>query len=159
MVMTHRKLMETVDARQIEQAIRAAEHRTSGEVRVSVSRLFWGDVEKAARKAFDRMGMAQTKQRNGVLFFVVPSRRRFAVVGDRGIHEKVGQEFWHRIIGVVSERFRAGDFTGGLVRGIELVGEQLATHFPYNADQDKNELPDSVDFGAGRWWSHRDRRQ
>ncbi len=59
----------------------------------------------------------------------------------------------------MSERFRAGDFTAGLVEGIELVGEQLATHFPYDAVTDKNELPDSVDFGGGRWWSHRDRRK
>jgi len=159
MVMTHRKLMESVDTGRIEDAIRAAELRTSGEVRVSVSRLFWGDVEKAARKAFERMGMTQTRQRNGVLFFVVPSRRKFAVLGDAGIHEKVGQEFWYRIVNAVSDRFRTGDFTGGLVEGIELVGEQLAAHFPYDAATDKNELPDSVDFGRGRWWSHRDRRK
>jgi uncharacterized membrane protein len=155
--MTHRKLMESVDTKRIEDAIRAAEQRTSGEVRVSVSRLFWGDVEKAAQKAFERMGMIQTKQRNAVLFFVVPSRRKFAVLGDIGIHERVGQEFWHRIVDVVAERFRSADFTGGLVKGIELVGEQLASHFPYDAGSDKNELPDSVDFGGG-WWSHRDRR-
>jgi uncharacterized membrane protein len=158
MVMTHRKLMQSVDAMRVEEAIRGAELRTSGEVRVSVSRLFWGDVEKAARKAFERMGMTQTRQRNAVLFFVVPSRRQFAVLGDAGIHEKVGQEFWHRIVDAVSERFRASDFTGGLVKGIELVGEQLAVHFPYDAGTDKNELPDSVDFG-GRWWSHRDRHK
>src|SRR5215475_14811863 len=158
MVMTHRKLMESVDTNRIEAAIHAAEQRTSGEVRVSVSRLFWGDVEKAAQKAFERMGMTQTKQRNAVLFFVVPSRRKFAVLGDAGIHEKVGQEFWHRIVDAVSERFRAGDFTAGLVKGIELVGEQLATYFPYDSTTDKNELPDTVDFG-GRWWSYRDRRK
>ena len=158
MVMTHRKLMESVDTRRIEEAILGAEQRTSGEVRVSVSRLFWGDVDKAARKAFERMGMTQTRQRNAVLFFVVPSRRKFVVLGDAGIHEKVGQQFWHSIVAVVSERFRGGDFTGGLVRGIELVGEQLAAHFPYDPDTDKDELPDSVDFG-GRWWSHRDRHK
>jgi uncharacterized membrane protein len=150
--------MESVDTKRIEDAIRLAETRTSGEVRVSVSRLFWGDVEKAARQAFERMGMTQTRQRNAVLFFVVPSRRKFAVLGDSGIHEKVGQEFWHNIVNALSERFRAGDFTGGLVKGIELVGEQLATHFPYDPGTDKNELPDSVDFGGG-WWSHRDRRK
>src|SRR5437763_4395738 len=110
MVMTHRKLMQSVDTRKIEEAIRAAELRTSGEVRVSVSRLFWGDVEKAGRKAFERMGMTQTQQHNAVLFFVVPSRRKFAVLGDTGIHQKVGQEFWERIVSVMSERFRASDF-------------------------------------------------
>src|SRR6266516_2368667 len=124
-----------------------SEHRTSGEICVSVASLFWGSIEKAADKTFLRMGMTRTKDRNGVLFFVVPARRKFVVLGDRGIHEKVGQEFWDRVVAVVSERFREGDFTEGLVRGIEEVGEQLAAHFRHEAD-DKNELSDKIDFGG-----------
>ena len=106
-----------------------------------------GSIEKAADKAFLRMNMTRTRDRNGVLFFVVPARRKFVVLGDRGIHEKVGQEFWDRVVAVVSDKFREGDFTEGLVRGIEEVGEQLATHFPHEAD-DKNELSDKIDFGG-----------
>ncbi|PYR87002.1 MAG: hypothetical protein DMG19_11630, partial [Acidobacteria bacterium] len=133
MVMTHKKMIRIIDHEKIREAIQKAEHRTSGEIRVSVARLFWGNVHKAAEKAFVRLGMTRTKDRNGVLFFVVPSRRKFVVLGDSGIHERVGQEFWHRVVAVVSERFRRGDFTGGLIRGIEEVGEQLSTHFPYVA--------------------------
>src|SRR5262245_54000351 len=147
MVMTRKKLLRIIDGDKIKRAIQAAEHRTSGEICVSVAPLFWGNVEKAADKAFVRLGMASTQQRNGVLFFVVPARRRFVVLGDRAIHERVGQDFWDRIAAVVSEKFREGDFTGGLVKGIENVGEQLATHFPYDPATDKNELPDDVDFG------------
>ena len=62
-----------------------------------------------------------------VLFFIVPARRRIVVLGDSGIHAKVGQECWHEIVRIVSEKFRQGDFTDGLVRGIAVVGEQLAT--------------------------------
>ena len=148
MVMTRKKLLQVIDPEKIKKAIQAAEHRTSGEICVSVAPFFWGNIHKAADKAFVRMGVARTKHRNGVLFFVVPSRRRFVVLGDAGIHERVGQEFWHRVVAVVSERFRTGDFTGGLVRGIEEVGEQLAAHFPYDAATDENELPDDVDFGG-----------
>ena len=67
----------------------------------------------------------------------------------RGIHEKVGQEFWHRIVRTVTEKLKQGDYTGGLVAGIEAVGEDLAKHFPYDATGDTNELPDDVDFGPG----------
>jgi uncharacterized membrane protein len=147
MVMTHRKLLRSIDSARIKEAIQTAERRTSGEICVSVSRFFWGNVEKAADKAFVRMGMTRTKQRNGVLFFVVPSRRKFVVLGDRGIHEKVGREFWSKVAERVSEKFRTGDFTSGLVCGIEEVGEQLAAHFPYDAKIDTNELPDEVDLG------------
>ncbi len=146
MVMTRRQLMRIIDSARIKEAIRKAERRTSGEICVSVSSLFWGNVEKAAKKAFVRLGMTRTKQRHGMLLFVVPSRRKFVVLGDRGIHERVGQEFWSRVVERVAERFRAGDFTGGLIRGIEEVGEQLAVHFPYDAAMDVNELPNELDF-------------
>jgi uncharacterized membrane protein len=146
MVMTRKKLFQLIDRDKIKNAIQKAEHRTSGEIRVSVAPFFWGNVEKLADKAFVRLGMTNTKDRNGVLFFVVPSRRKFVVLGDQGIHERVGQEFWDHVAAAVSDKFRGGDFTGGLVRGIEEVGEQLAAHFPYDATTDKDELPDDVDF-------------
>ena len=145
--MTRKKLLRVIDREKIKAAIERAEHRTSGEICVSVAPLFWGSVEKAADKAFVRMGMMQTKQRNGVLFFVVPSRRRFAVLGDQGIHDRVGQEFWDSIAAILSAKFREGDFTGGLVMGIEEVGNQLSKHFPF-MEGDRDELPDDVDFGG-----------
>ena len=148
MVMTRKQLLQVVDRERIKHAIKAAEHRTSGEICVSVSRLFWGNIETAADKAFVRLGMTRTKDRNGVLFFVVPSRRKFVVLGDRGIHERVGQEFWESVAAIISEKFRTGDFTGGLVNAIAKVGEELATHFPYDPTTDKNELSDDVDFGG-----------
>ena len=146
MVMTHRKLLQLIDSARIKEAIQKAERQTSGEIRVSVSRLFWGNVEKAAEKAFVRLGMTRTRERNGVFFFVVPSRRKFVVLGDQGIHAKVGQEFWRQVADRVSERFRERDFTGGLVKGIEEVGEQLAAHYPYDRASDVDELTNEVDF-------------
>ena len=147
-MLTRRGLMRVVDAERVKAAIRAAETRTSGEIRVSVARFFWGRVRRAAERAFVRLGMTATEARNGILFFIVPSRRTFVVLGDVGIHAKVGQEFWETVAGAVSARFKKGDFTGGLVGGIEAVGEQLAAHFPYNAETDINELSDEIDFGG-----------
>ena len=145
--MTRKKLLRVIDQEKVKAAIERAEHQTSGEICVSVAPLFWGSVEKAADKAFVRMGMMHTKQRNGVLFFVVPSRRRFAVLGDQGIHDRVGQEFWDNVAAILSAKFREGDFTGGLVMGIEEVGNQLSKYFPF-MEGDKDELPDDVDFGG-----------
>ena len=144
--MSRRSLKECVDQAQVVAAIQAAERVTSGEIRVSVAAFFWGDVEKTAGKAFRRLGMEQTADRNGVLIFLVPSRKRFAILGDTGIHEKVGQAFWHDASACLSGHFRKGAFTEGLVATIGMVGERLATHFPFAGDQDRNELPDEVDF-------------
>jgi len=148
MVMTRRQLLRAIDSEQVKAAIRQAEHQTSGEVVVSVAPYFWGNVEKAARRAFVRLGVAHTRMHNGVLFFIVPSRRSFVVLGDRGIHEKVGQEFWERVRSKVAEHFRSGHFTEGLVEGIGEVGSQLMRHFPYDASSDANELSDDIDFGG-----------
>ena len=136
--------MVRIDKNRIKRAIQKAERRTSGEICVSLSPPFWGSVWNAAEKTFDRLGMTATRNRNAVLFFIVPARHRFVVLGDIGIHEKVGQEFWRNIASVLSERFRQGDLTGGIVAGIEVVGEGLAVHFPY-LKGDVNELPDEVD--------------
>ena len=142
-----RRWLNQVDAGRIEEAIREAERLTSGEIRVSVSTFFWGSVRSTAEKAFVRLKIHETRERNGILFFVVPARRTFVVLGDKGIHEKVGQEFWDQVAAAVSGKFRKGDFTGGLVDGIGEVGRRLAEHFPYDAEGDVNELPDAVDFG------------
>ena len=136
--------MVEINKDRIKQAIQKAERRTSGEICVSLSPPFWGDVWKAAERTFDRLGMTATRDRNAVLFFVVPLRHRIVVLGDRGINEKVDEGFWYRIVRALALRFRQNDFTGGIVAGIEAVGEELARHFPHR-DGDTNELPDKVD--------------
>lgn len=145
--MTRDQLLQAIDSNRLREAIEQAERQTSGEIVVSVSPLFWGSVEKAARRAFVRLGVNNTRQRNGVLFFIVPSRHRFVVLGDEGIHAKAGQELWDHVAASVSQHFHAGEFTEGLVQGIGEVGEQLAAHFPYDAASDVNELSNDIDFG------------
>lgn len=139
-------LRRKVDAARVEQAIREAEQRTSAEIRVSVAHFFYGDVARTAGKAFRRLGIARTRARNGVLIFLVPSRRQFTVLGDAGVHEKAGQAFWDGLAACLSEHFHRGEFTEGLVEGIRLAGEGLAVHFPVVPGQEPDELPDEVDF-------------
>lgn len=144
--MHRRKLIKSIDIERIENAIREAEKQTSGEIGVSISLFFLGRIRPAAEKAFSRLGMTRTRDRNGILFFIVPSRRRFVVLGDEGIHAKVGQEFWEGIAAVMSEHFRKGEYTEGLIKGIGEAGKRLAMHFPYNPEEDINELPDKIDL-------------
>ena len=109
--LTKRKIRELIDVPRVERAIEAAERLTSGEIRVSISPWFWGSPERAADEAFSRLGMTETREQNGVLFLVVPSRRTFVVRGDRGIHERVGQSFWDEIADIMSSYFRRGQLT------------------------------------------------
>lgn len=150
MVMTRKQMLAAIDSARVKEAIEQAERQTSGEIVVSVAPFFWGSVDKVARRTFVRMGVHRTIARNGVLFFIVPSRRLFVVLGDQGIHDKVGQGFWNGVAGQLTEHFQAGNFTEGLVRGIAEVGRQLQAYFPYDASTDINELSDNVDFGEQR---------
>jgi uncharacterized membrane protein len=145
--MNRARLKRLIDEDAIERAIAEAEGKTSGEIRVSLSTFFWGNVRRTADAAFSRLGVGNTAQRNGVLIFVVPSRRTFVVLGDEGIHAKVGQEFWEGVASAMSARFKAGDFTGGLLHGIAEAGRQLETHFPSLGARDINELADAIDYG------------
>ncbi len=143
------KWLVRIDEDTIRRAIAEAERRTSGEIRVSISRYFWGPVRPAAERAFRRLRMAETRNRNGILFFPVPSRRRFVILGDEGIHAQAGPSLWTETAAALSGRFRKGEFTEGLAAGIRTAGEILAAHFPYNRATDVNELSDEIDFGKG----------
>jgi uncharacterized membrane protein len=142
-----RKLLKAIDVERVKAAIAVAERSASGEIRVSVAPFFWGSVRRVAERAFVRLGMTATKDRNGILFFIVPARKKFAVLGDEGIHAKVSQDFWESLASLMSGHFRKGEFTEGLVAAIEEAGRQLAAYFPCDPSTDVNELPDDVDFG------------
>lgn len=146
MFLTRSSLKRILDPERVVSAIRHAEAACSAEIRVSVSDAWWGDPRKRAEKAFIRLGMADTQHRNGVLIYLMPHRRRFAVLGDSGIHAAVGQAFWDATAAAMGERFKSGDFTGGLEHGIAEAGRQLAKHFPAGEGGNPNELPDQVDI-------------
>ena len=131
------------DSDRIVQAIAAAERRTSGEIRVHVTKHSPRELEARAERRFQLLGMTRTAERNGVLIYIAPKARRFRVLGDQGIHEKAGAEFWTQVAAAMEEHFRRGEFTEGVVRGVERVGELLAAHFP-RKDGDRDELPNEV---------------
>ena len=55
------------DQKKIEKAVHAAEHKTSGEIRVHIDGRCKGDVLDAAAWVFAKLSMHKTKLRNGVL--------------------------------------------------------------------------------------------
>ena len=125
-------------------AIHAAEKKTSGEIRVFISRHNPPDAMQAAQARFAEMGMGKKKEKNGVLIFVAPRAHKFAVIGDSGVHQRCGDEFWRVLAGEMTGHFKQGKFMEGLVHAITKAGELLAEHFPRHAS-DKNELSDEIE--------------
>lgn len=145
--MKAKEFVQTLDRPQIMAAIAAAEARTSGQIRVFVTHQPVDDALAAARGQFAKLGMEKTAARNGVLVFLAPESRRFAVVGDQGIHERCGgDDFWQGIVGgTMRPLLKESRFTDAIVAAVGEVGKVLAEHFPTDPDHpNANELPDDV---------------
>lgn len=138
------EFLDKVQDAKVVEAIQSAEEKTSGEIRVFVSRKAVTTPVLAAQQQFLAMGMHKTRERNAVLIFVAPRVQQFAVVGDIAVHERCGQDFWNAVAAEMAERFKDGDFTGGIVHAVGQAGALLAQHFPHRPD-DRNELPDQVE--------------
>ena len=137
--------LKTLDNERIVAAIRAAEEKSLGEIRVHVTNGKPPDVEAAARAQFEKLEMAKTELRNGVLIYVAPQSQSFAVIGDKGIHECCGAGFWKGIATAMEADFAAGHYTEGIVKGVTEAGRALAQNFPRpESHTDVNELPDDV---------------
>src|SRR5712691_9432821 len=129
--MRTKEFLSRLEHEQIVQAICDAESKTSGEIRVFIQRGKL-DVDPliAAQKKFHQLGMHKTAEHNAVLIFVAPRAHKFAVVGDKGIHEKCGEEFWQRLVEQMREHFGSEKFSHALVEAVEEAGKALAAHFP-----------------------------
>ncbi len=125
-----------LDEERVREAIINVEQSTDAPICVSVAPHFWGSIRRTAQRALKRQGLTRLPQRNAVLFFVVPSRREFVILGDAGAHQVLGQETWDAIAAGVQERFHAGNPTSGVIHGIEEVGRHLAQHFPRKKTSD-----------------------
>ncbi len=135
------------EGRLIIDSIRSAELNTSGEIRVHLEADCKGNILAEAEKTFYSLDMDSTQNKNGVLFFLAPERKEFAVIGDSGINDLVPDDFWDDIKEVIIAHFKQKAYAEGICRGVERVGEKLKIYFPYQED-DVNELPDEISYGG-----------
>jgi len=137
------RFFDPAEEARIVAAIQAAENETSGEIRVHLLRSNVPDLLAYGQQLLEKLGITRTRDRNGILFLMELKSQRFAIVGDRGIHEKVGQEFWESIRDRVLTHFRRGEFERGLVEGIQVCGNRLKSLFPLRHD-DAYELANAI---------------
>lgn len=136
------------DKAKIEHAIADLEQQTSAELRVYIERHLPKSEQNTSVldrtvAVFQELEMDQTQARNAVLIYIAYKDHRCAVIGDLGIHQYVGDEFWQRQYRQMIGCFSQKRYTEGVVFAIQQIGEELATHFPIQPD-DINELPNEV---------------
>ena len=141
--MSSREFFDESEKQAIVGAIKRAENQTSGEIRLYIDDHCKEDVLDKAAFVFDKLEMQRTRERNGVLFYLAVKDQKFAILGDAGINAKVPENFWDDVKTTIYKDFVLGNFSAGLIQGIEIAGEKLKDFFPVR-DDDENELPDDI---------------
>lgn len=137
------EFLTKAEEEEVVEAIRLAEKNTSGEIRVHIEKKTSIAPIDRAMEVFAQLNMQNTKDRNGVLFYVAAKSKHFAIYGDEGIHNKVGNDFWNSTKEIVISHFKNGNNKQALVDGITKAGEQLKHYFPYQHD-DADELSNEI---------------
>jgi uncharacterized membrane protein len=126
----------------IARALASAEAHTSGEIRVHLERRVTrgpggtpGDVLKRARDVFAHLGMHRTPERHGVLIYLAVEDRRLAIVGDEGIHGRVGEDYWAGVRDLMVEKLRSQRPRDAILAAIEEIVRVLRAHFPAPASR------------------------
>lgn len=145
-----RRLFSEEDLDTIAAAVARAEVGTSAEIRVHLEprlprrwRRRSPDALERAREVFARLGMHRTAERNGVLVYLALKDRRLAILGDEGIHARVGEAYWAGVRDAMVERLRDQAAREAVLTAVADLGRVLARHFPRRPD-DRNELSDTV---------------
>ncbi|MBS1548415.1 MAG: TPM domain-containing protein [Bacteroidetes bacterium] len=133
------------------EAIRMAEHQSTGEIRVHIDQTTTNQTENATDNAsvafdvFKSLCMGKTKEKNAVLFHINFHQKYLTIIGDTGIHEKVKQDFWDQLHDKTTAEFANGNYLKGLEKAILETGTELKKHFPIEGEN-PNELPDEITF-------------
>ncbi len=143
-----KQMFKKEDLAAIASAISEAEKNTAGEIRVSIrQKRKWREkkrtIEEIARKEFHLLGMAKTKNRTGILIFLLLEAKKFFILADDGIHAKVKEGTWEKIANEMSDHFSQKNFRLGIIHGVKSVSMELSKFFPRKSD-DTNELPNDV---------------
>jgi uncharacterized membrane protein len=131
---------------EVVEAIRLAEKNTSGEIRVHIEKKTSVAPIERAIEVFHELKMDETHLRNGVLIYVAVKSKQFAICGDKGINEKVTDNFWNSTKEIMAAHFKNGKNKQALVDGIYNAGQQLKKYFPHQ-DDDVDELTNEISTG------------
>ena len=145
-----RKVFSERDLDDIAAAVGRVERAAAAEVRVHLERRVHHargetpDPLVRAQAVFHHLGMHKTKHRNGVLVYLALEDRKLAIVGDEGIHTRVGEAYWAAVRDAMVRHLRAEAPRDAVIHAVEDVGRVLAEHFPWRPEDGPNELTNEV---------------
>lgn len=114
----------------VARAIAQAEDGTSGRIVVRIVPEATIDALERAKHEFGRSGLHRHDRANAALILVAPQARSFAVIGDRALHERVGDDFWSEVVRASQPYFARGEVHDGVIHVVARLGEAFKAHFP-----------------------------
>lgn len=141
--MHHKEFLSQIEHDKLVAAIAGAEKRTSGEIRVWISHREIANALESAERRFHKLNMHKAAGRNGVLVYIAPRSRLFAVIGDKAVHDKCGDAFWTEVTAQLTADLKKGAVTEALINAVGKIGDLLAAHFPRTSGEKKH-LPGDV---------------
>jgi len=134
---------DNIDDHAVATAILAAEERTSGEIRVFISRQSPANPVREARRQFCILEMTRTPLRNGVLLYFAPANRAFAVADDESLAFRIGTALTETVRAAMEPAWTEGRFHEAVLAAVDAVGVELSRHFP-RSRIDRDDLPNHV---------------
>lgn len=136
------------DFLRISNKIKEMEKITAGEIRVALKekksfRNRNKSIRELAEEEFRKLGMHETRDKTGILIYILLSDRKFYILADEGINKKVDQSTWDAVRDEMQAGFKTGHYKEGVVTCVDQVGKILGEHFPVKID-DTNELSNKV---------------
>lgn len=136
-----------IEKEEIIRSIQEAEKETTAEIRIHLENICWTNPVKRAKKIFIKTGMHHTKYRNGVLFYFAVISKKLAIIGDKGIYEKVPEDVWDKMVKELIDAFRKNENKAEtLCKCIKNIGDFLKVYFPVTNNENPNELSDEISF-------------
>jgi len=134
------------DSEAIVRAIGEIEESTVGELRVHIEDHCEGSPMDRAIEVFNKLAMYRTAQKTGVLIYLASEDHKLAIIGDKGIHDILGDGYWQQIMSEMKEKFIGDSIFSGVLHGVLAVGKELKNHFP-ELRKPKNELSNEISYG------------
>lgn len=121
--------MTQAERDKVTQAIARAEEGTGTRVAVRIIPDQHVDAMERAKAEFLHAGLHEHEEHNAALILVAPKARQFAVLGDRALHERVGEGFWSEVVDGMRVEFARGAIADAIIHGLDRLGDALRTHF------------------------------
>jgi uncharacterized membrane protein YgcG len=143
-----KELLKKLDTALIVSTISEVEDKTTAELRIHLEDTTHNqDPYTRAKYWFEKLGMTKTTERNGVLLYIAVADRKLAILGDKGIYEKVSTDYWVKIKEQLVQNFTKEQYTEGMIGAIKNIGEVLIKYFPNHSGQKRDELSNEISVG------------